>query len=223
MHAQNQSKTGRPSQGHCDGGCGEEVQLGRLQRELLELLSEQGAVPFDQLVRFLGCTRSRALSSRRRLQRLGWIEGRLFLVGDAEWFWLSRKGVGIAGGAHRYTVPSVRSLPHRRAINETRLFLRDKAPAGRWSSERAIHGAAGSVEHVPDAVLEVGGERHAIEVELSRKPPREVAEILDKHSERYDAVIYFCGPQTYGLMKRVQAEGRWPKLHVRHVPGSRPC
>ena len=201
----------------------EEIKLGRRQRELLELLSEQGAVPLDQLVRFLGCKGSRVKESMRRLGRLGWIEQRQFLANDSEWVWLSRKGVGIADGSHRYTVPNIRSLAHRRAINETRLFLRDKAPTGRWSSERAIHGVAGSAEHVPDAVLEVGGERHAIEVELSRKPPREVAEILDKHSERYDAVIYFCGPQTYGLMKRVQTEGRWPKLHVRRVPRSGSC
>lgn len=217
MHAQKQSNKGRLARGLRSEGAG--AQLGRRQRELLELLAEQGAVPFDQLVRFLGCRRSRVKDSIRGLERCGWIERRRFLAGDAEWFWPSRKGVGVAGGAHRYTVPNVRSLPHRRAINETRLFLCNRAPAGHWSSERAIHGIAGSAEHVPDAVFELGGERHAIEIELSRKPPREVAEILDQHSLQYDAVIYFCGPQTYRLMKRVQAEGRWPKLVVQRLLG----
>jgi len=217
MHAQKQSNSGHLARGF--RGEGAAVQkVGRRQRELLELLSEQGAVPFDQLVRFLGCKRSRVEGSLRGLEQRGWIEKRQFLAGDARWFWLSRKGVGLAGRAHRYTVPNVRSLPHRRAINETRLFLCDRAPAGRWSSERAIHGVAGSADHVPDAVFEVSGERHAIEVELSRKPPREVAEILHQHSLRYDAVIYFCGPHTYRLMKRVQAEGRWPKLIVQQLP-----
>jgi DNA-binding MarR family transcriptional regulator len=218
MHAQKQSNKGRLARGLRGEGAGQQ-ELGPRQRELLELLSEQGAVPFDQLVRFLGCKRSRVKDSIRSLERRGWIEQQRFLAGDSRWFWLSRKGVGVADRAHRYTVPNVRSLPHRRAINETRLFLRDRAPAGCWSSERAIHGVAGSAEHVPDAVFEVGGERHAIEVELSRKPPREVAEILDQHSLHYDAVIYFCGPQTYRLMQRVQAEGRWPKLMVKQLSG----
>jgi hypothetical protein len=222
MHAQKQSNNGRLARGLRGEGT-EEQKLGQRQRDVLELLSEQGAVPFDQLVRFLACKGSRVKDSMRRLQRLGWIEQRQFLAGDAQWFWLSRRGVGVAGRAHRYTVPNVRSLPHRRAINETRLFLCERAPAGRWSSERAIHGVAGSVDHVPDALFEVDGERHAIEVELSRKPPREVAEILDQHSLHYDAVIYFCGPRTYNLMKHLQAEGRWPKLHVRRVPRSESC
>jgi DNA-binding MarR family transcriptional regulator len=217
MHAQKQSNKGRLAREPRGKGAAEQ-KVDRRQWELLELLSEQGAVPFDQLVRFLGCKRSRVKDSIRGLEQRGWIEQRQFLAGDARWFWLSRKGASVAHGAHRYTVPNVRSLPHRRAINETRLFLCDRAPAGRWSSERAVHGVAGSAEHVPDAVFEVGGERHAIEVELSRKPPRQVAEILDQHSLRYDAVIYFCGPRTYRLMNRVQAEGRWPKLIVQQLP-----
>jgi hypothetical protein len=217
MHAQKQSDKGRLARGLRREGAAEQ-KVGARRRELLELLSEQGAVPLDQLVRFLGCKRSRVKDSIRGLDQHGWIEQRQFLAGDARWFWLSRKGVGVTGGTHRYTVPNVRSLPHRRAINETRLFLYERAPAGRWSSERAIHGASGSAEHVPDAVFEVGGERHAIEVELSRKPRRELAEILDQHSLKYDAVIYFCGPQTYRLMKRVQAEGRWPKLIIQQLP-----
>src|SRR4029077_12134334 len=110
-----------------------------------------------------------------------------------------------------------------RAITEIRLFLSKRAPQGVWKSERAIHGVPGTADHVPDAVFEIDGERHPIEVELSRKSPREVARILDRHSRRYDAVIYFCGPRTYGVMERIQAEGRCPKLRVRPVPWSGSC
>lgn len=222
MHAQKQSNKGRLAREPRGKGAGDQ-KVGRRQWELLELLSEQGAVPFDQLVRILGCKRSRVKDSIRGLEQRGWIEQRQFLAGDARWLWLSRKGTNVADSAHRYTVPNVRSLPHRRAINETRLFLAQRAPAGRWSSERAIHRGPGSAEHVPDAIFEVGGERHAIEVELSRKPSREIAEILDQHSLRYDAIIYFCGPRTYALMKRVQAEGRWARLNVQPVPRGRSC
>ena len=78
-------------------------------------------------------------------------------------------------------------------------------------------------DHLPDAVFEIGGERHAIEAELSHKGHHEIRLIVAQHSNRYDAVLYFCGPRTYNLMKRVQAEGRWPKLIVRRVPQGEPC
>lgn len=216
MHAHEQSNNGN-AVGRLGGGSAGRPIPGP-QRQLIELLAEQGAVPFDQLQRFLRCKGPQLEGRLRALQRLGWIEQRRFLVGDTRWFWLSRRGAGIADGTHRYTVPNVRSLPHRRAINETRLFLREREPAGRWISERVIHAADPSAEHVPDGVFEIGGERHAIEVELSRKPPRTLAEILDQHSSRYDAVIYMCGARTYGLMERLQGEGRWPTLRVQRLP-----
>jgi hypothetical protein len=218
MHAQKRSNN-RHSVRALQGRGAQQRKLGCRQQRLLKLLDEQGAVPLDQLARFIGKPRARIEASLRGLQLFGLIEQRRFLAGDAPWCWLSRQGLRVAGGQHRYTVPNVKSLSHRRAINETRLFLSGRAPGGIWSSERAIHGVPGSADHVPDALFEIDGERHAVEVELSRKPPCEVAEILDHHSLRYDAVIYFCGPRTYRLMKRVQAEGRWPKLIVKQLPG----
>ncbi len=114
-------------------------------------------------------------------------------------------------------------LAHRRAVNEIRLYLAERAPTGRWLCERAVFRQRDPNDHLPDAVFEIDGERHAIEAELSHKRNHEIHRIVAEHSDRYDAVIYFCAPRTYNLMKRVQAEGRWPKLIVRRLPEAPPC
>lgn len=189
----------------------------------LRLLSEQVAIPLDQLARFLAGSPADVAGIVRGLEEAGWVERRCFLVGDCPWFWLSHRGVARAGTGFPQRQPDVAGLAHRRAVNEVRLHLCERAPRGRWVCERAIYRRRDPAEHLPDAVFEVDGERHAIEVELSRKGNREIRRIVAQHSDRYDAVLYFCGHSPYRLLKRVQAEGRWPKLIVRRLPEAALC
>jgi hypothetical protein len=189
----------------------------------LRLLSEQAAVPLDQLARFLRSSLGDAVALVQGLEAAGCVEHRRFLVRDHPWFWPSYRGARLAGTGFHYTVPDVAILAHRRAVNEIRLHLAERAPQGRWVCERAVFRQRDPSDHLPDAVFEIGGERHAIEAELSHKGHHEIRLIVAQHSNRYDAVLYFCGPRTYNLMKRVQAEGRWPKLVVRRVPQGEPC
>ncbi len=193
------------------------------ERSILRLLSEQAAIPLDQLARFSGRSPASAARLAQGLEAAGWIESRRFLIRDHAWFWPSRRGAALAGTGFSFNSPDVAILAHRRAVNEVRLQLRQWAPQGRWVCERAVLRRRAAGDRLPDAVFEIEGERHAIEVELSRKGDREIREIVARHSERYDAVIYFCGRRTYRLMKRVQAEGRWPKLAVRRMPGASSC
>jgi hypothetical protein len=190
---------------------------------VLRLLSEQGAVPLDQLSRLLAVELAPAVRMAQRLEDGGLVESRRFLVCDYPWFWPSRRGAVRAGTGFHYKPPDVAMLAHRRAVNEIRLHLAERAAEGVWVCERAVLGRRDPAEHLPDAVFEVGGERHAIEAELSCKTHRQIREILARHSDRYDAVIYFCGARTYRFMKRVQADGRWPKLVVRRLPEGEPC
>lgn len=193
------------------------------ERHALRLLSEQGAIPLDQLARFLDGSLADAVGVVQGLDAAGSIEHRRFLVRDHPWFWPSRRGVQLAGTGFHYALPDVAMLAHRRAVNEIRLHLQERAPRGRWLCERAVFRRRDPEDHLPDGVFEVDGERHAIEAELSHKGHREIRLIVAQHSNRYDAVIYFCGPRTYRFMKRVQAEGCWPKLIVRRVPEGDPC
>jgi len=189
----------------------------------LRVLSEQVAIPLDQLTRFLDLDLEQGVALAQRLDDQGLVQTRRFLVGDFPWLWLSRCGAGRAGTGFPYREPDVASLAHRRALNEIRLHLRDRAPEGRWVCERVVYRRRDPEDHLPDAVFEIDGERHAVEAELSTKTNREIRLIVAEHSNRYDAVLYFCGPHPYNLLKRVQAEGRWPKLVVRRLPQGEPC
>ncbi|HKI67836.1 MAG TPA: hypothetical protein VJ989_11270 [Solirubrobacterales bacterium] len=191
--------------------------------DALRLLSEQATIPLDQFARFLGLPLERAVRIVQRLDEEGLVESRRFLVRDFPWLWPSRRGARLSGTGFPYSAPDVALLAHRRAINEVRLYLAERAPQGRWVCERTVFRQRDPEDHLPDAVFEVGGERHAIEAELTSKRNREIHRIVAEHSNRYDAVLYFCGPLPYNLLKRVQAEGRWPKLIVRRVPEGEPC
>ncbi len=193
------------------------------RRRALLLLSEQAAIPLDQLARFLGGGLEEAVRIAQRLEEDGLVKTRRFLVRDYPWLWLTGGGARLAGTGFPAAAPDVAMLAHRRAVNDARLYLAQRAPAGRWVCERAVFRQRDPEDHLPDAVFEIGGERHAIEAELSSKRDSEIHRIVAEHSNRYDAVLYFCGPYPYRLLKRVQAEGRWPKLVVRRVPEGEPC
>lgn len=189
---------------------------------MLGLLCEQVAIPLDQLARFLNCARRDAARTVEGLREAGCIAQRRFLADEEAWIWATRRGAALSGTGLEYRTPTVRWLTHRRAVNEVRLHLAEREPDGRWICEREV-GQAGEVDlPKPDGVFEVGGERHAIEVELSRKSRPVLRSILASHSRRYDAVVYFCSPQTRGLLEEVRRRERWPKLLVRDVPGLRP-
>lgn len=193
------------------------------EAEALRLLSEQVAIPLDQLIRFLDLGLEQGALLVQRLDAEGLLENKRFLVRDYPWLWLSRRGAERSGTGFPYREPDVSSIAHRRALNEVRLYLRGRAPEGRWVCERVVYRRRDPEDHLPDAVFEIGGERHAIEAELSTKTNPEIRQIVAQHSNRYDAVLYFCGPHPYNLLKRVQAEGRWPKLVVRRLPQGEPC
>jgi hypothetical protein len=194
------------------------AELSPAQATALRLLSEQVAIPLDQLARFLGCPLEGAVAVAQSLEEAGCVRHRRFLVRDMPWFWLNARGARLSGTGFVASTPDVAMLAHRRAVNEVRLHLAERAPEGRWVCERTVFRQRDPEDHLPDAVFEIGGERHAIEAELSLKGNDEIRRIVAEHSDRYDAVLYFCGPRTRRLLKRVQAEGRWPKLVVRRLP-----
>jgi hypothetical protein len=192
--------------------------LSAAQATVLRVLSEQVAIPLDQLGRFLDCPLERVVKVMQGLEDAGCIGHRRFLVRDMPWFWLNARGARLSGTGFVASAPDVAMLAHRRAINEVRLHLAERAPEGHWVCERTVYRQRDPEDHLPDAVFEIDGERHAIEAELSLKGNDEIRHIVAEHSDRYDAVLYFCGPRTHRLLKRVQAEGRWPKLVVRRLP-----
>lgn len=209
--------------GHQPPAVAQGAGLSAVETAVLRLLSEQVAIPLDQLARFVDCSLGRAVELMQSLENAGCVRHRRFLVRDMPWFWLNSRGARLADTGFVASAPDVAMLAHRRAVNEVRLHLAERAPEGRWVCERTVFRQRDPEDHLPDAVFEIGGERHAIEAELSLKRNDEIRRIVAEHSNRYDAVLYFCGPRPHRLLKRVQAEGRWPKLLVRRLPEGKPC
>jgi hypothetical protein len=217
MHTQ-AAQIGRPTPPRTSSAASAAEDLSASAQVALRALSEQVAMPLDQLARFCELSFEAAIRALQELGEAGCIEHRRFLVRDFPWYWPSRRGARLAGTRFPYRCPDVSSLAHRRAISEIRIFLARRAPHGRWLCERCVYRRRDPDDHLPDALFEVDGERHAIEAELSRKGNAEIRQIVAQHSDRYDAVLYFCGKRTYRMMKRLEAEGRWPKLVVRPLP-----
>ncbi len=192
--------------------------LTRREMTVLRLLAEQVAIPLDQLARFVDFEAGRVAAD---LEEIGCVKQGSFRAGEAPWLWLTNRGARLSGTGFPAYTPSLRWLTHRRALNEVRLLCTELAPEGRWICERELCRQHRYGDYVPDAVLEVDGERQAIEVELSSKPRRELRKVLASHSARYDAVVHFCGPDPYRLLGRVREEEDWPKLVVRRAPAFR--
>lgn len=219
MHGQATSKKRKPYDGKVAKA---RRRLGEPERAALRLISEQVAIPLDQLARFLDGGVQEAVRIAGRLEEIGCVGHRRFLVADFPWLWLNSLGAQLVDTSFPSREPDVASLAHRRALNEIRLYLADRAPAGKWVCERVVYRRRDPADHIPDAILEIDGERHAIEAELTPKRHPQLRRIIAQHSNRYDAVIYFCNAATYPLLKRMQEEGRFPKLAVQHLPEAPP-
>ncbi len=186
--------------------------------ELLRLIAEQGAIPFDQLARFLGAEVCQAASVVKHLTKVGYADYGRFLHDEPHWAWLSCRGARLSGTGFRPNRPKVGAMARMRAVNEVRLHIARRAPDAHWISGRSIVRKQGRSGHRPNAVVEIGAERHAIVVQLRVGDHERARDIVETHMARYDAVIYFANPAARALLMRLQAEHHWPKLVIRSIP-----
>ncbi|HEY4779580.1 MAG TPA: replication-relaxation family protein [Solirubrobacterales bacterium] len=217
MHTQTKfPNSSSSSDSSVGGGSRRPHPLGDRDRELLRLVSEQRMIRLDQLARFLGRRPSEARRIVARLVRDGYAEQERFLVAEPEpWVWLTRAGERASGTGYIHYEPKVAVLAHTAAANEVRLAVTKEHSRAKWVSERALWRKEGrSGRHLADAVLELAGKRHAIEVELTRKWPKRVAEIVAELCERYDVVDYYCTPTTRRIVERAQREYGFSNLRI---------
>jgi hypothetical protein len=156
----------------------------------LYLTGQMGGLQLDQLARFSGGI----YRGREHAVVVSWRDRGYAQLGrlseGPEWVWLTHAGMRECGLTYPATKPRVPA--HTRAVTETRLafmvtraFYEGKAS---WRCERDILSVRGigRDEHTPDGVVTWpagtgvtwAGESWAIEVELSRKDSRRVAEIM---------------------------------------------
>jgi len=188
--------------------------------ELLRLIAEQGAVPFDQFARFLGCDQRRAASLAKHLFKAGFTDYGRFLHDEPHWVWLSGRGMRLSGTGFQPRRPKVGAMARMRAVNEVRLHIARRAPDARWICGRSVVREQGLRGYRPNAVVEIGRERHAILVKRRGHMPEHEREVIETHMARHDAVVAFAAPAPRKQLTRLQAEHHWPKLVVRDIPSA---
>ena len=185
---------------------------------ILDFISEQGAIPIDQLALFLDFKLDKAKRTVKRLHEAGLVRREKPLAGEPEWIWLSKRGARFSTTGLSSPRPKVGSLALMRAVNEVRLRITKANPGVSWISRRVLLNRQGRNAAVPKAVIEVGDERHAIEIRLNAGPEAKVLEQIERRLYDHDAAVYFCGPQALAQMKRLHEKYGWRNLVVRGLP-----
>ena len=186
--------------------------------ELLHLIAEQRGIPFDQLARFIGCEAEQAVRRAEHLAKAGYAEYGRFLIAEPHWIWLTGRGARLSGTGFGPGAPGVGAMARIRATNEVRLLILRRAPEASWVCSRRLTRELGKHCHRPNAVVQIGSERHAILVQLRAAEQRRTRSVLEAHMARYDAVVAFAAPRPRRLLERLAAEHHWPKLFIRDLP-----
>lgn len=185
---------------------------------ILDLISEQGAIPIDQLARFLDCKLDKAKRTVKRLHEAGLLRKERLLAKEPDWVWLSKRGARFSTTGLSAPRPKVGSLALMRATSEVRITITRNDPEIRWVSRRVLLHEQGRNAAVPRAVVEVGDERHAIEVRLAPALEANLVRQLRQRTADYDAMVFFCAPKALRQLKSIQEKYGWPKLFIGPMP-----
>ncbi|HLV98231.1 MAG TPA: hypothetical protein VKT82_06085 [Ktedonobacterales bacterium] len=196
----------------------------------LRWIGEQYAVRLDHLQRVLGRQAGEGTqepgilgieTTRKLVQRwrgAGLVEHAVLERLQPGWVWLTRRGLEQLELEYQGWEPRMQGLRHLYALNHARLWVETHQAGAIWRGERQLRHEGGYVrrtskaEHRPDAEVEIGAQRVAIEVELSDKVPARLAAILYELARSYAGIWYFCSPKTQALMQRAIAELNPPAI-----------
>lgn len=229
MSAREGSSAGQHLAGYHHGGPDAQRQSTRRRPEpwefeLLRLVAEQQGIPFDQLARFLDCKIDQAVRVAKHLSKAGFANYGRSLHDEPHWLWLTARGSAHSGTEFAGGRPKVGAMDRIRAVNEVRLHIARRAPDARWVCGRTVFREQGRKGRRPNAVVEIGDERHAILVKHGiRQSEWRERDILESLMRGYDAVVAFCAPGPGNLYRRLASAHHWPKLVIRNIPEPPPC
>lgn len=188
------------------------------QADVLRLLSEQEAMPMDQFARFLKRDSRSAKAVAEHLREAGLIEEGIGPVDEGSWVWPTKHGARLCETGLKAVVPSLLTLVLLRQRNEARLFVEGLYPEGRWVSRRMLlKGNKGAT--VPAGVMEEGGKKHAVEIEVATTAPRTIAKKYEVRYEQYTRqgyeVLILCAPGKAGVFEKLKAARGWDRLTVK--------
>jgi len=181
-------------------------------RFALTWVGEQYAMRFDQVQELLGQRAGHGATYEDEIgdsathnvldhwKKGKWVDTRRLDETGQVWVWLTKKGLTALSLPYQYLhAPNLgeEKLKHVSAITDVRLEHDDGTPGTQWTSERTLlqgtHRRRGDARvHRPDAVLTIGDDLIAIEVELSRKTESLLSHVLlslvqdrDYHGQAY--------------------------------------
>jgi hypothetical protein len=188
---------------------------------LLAVVGEQYALTAAQLARLLGHRDASAAYLRDRWVRAGWVRCARLTYTLPSLVWLTADGAAICASPYRPWRPKVALATHIEAVGNVRLLLAHELGLGDWRCERALRHAAPSRvarQHLPDALLDLGNDRVAVEVELTAKRRARTAAIMQELALGHDQVWYFASRQTRRQLDQLAAESPWVNVSVYPYP-----
>jgi hypothetical protein len=198
------------------------VRLSERDAELLLLIAEQYAVSVDQLARLIGRTHRTGRWLRDRWRKAGWVESRKLTAEGPSLVWLTAAGARLARSPYRIWRPNAALAGHIEAVTEVRMLLEQQLRLGNWLCERSLAqtllSQAGARPHLPDALLKLGGEEIAIEVELTLKSRARLDALIEELGQNYEQVWYFADPSLAPSLRLLAADTPWQNVSVYSYP-----
>jgi hypothetical protein len=203
----------------CDYGS---VKASERDLQLLYLVGEQYALTVPQIARLIGRSIHTARALRDRWKRAGWVGSGQLAIQAPSFVWLSGRGAAGVESPFRVWQPNHGLALHIEAVTNVRLLLEWDLRLGSWECERAIAQQLAKDRagrgHLPDAVLHKGGERIAIEVELTLKSRLRLGAIIDEVSVAYDQVWYFAPERLRPTLAQLAAAALHGNVTVHRYP-----
>lgn len=214
-----------------NGGLGAQRDPEVWEVAVLDLLAEQGAIPDDQLARFLKCRQARAKAIAEHLLEAGFVKRAQPEEEGAAWNWLGTRAAKFVTLDVGMQNPTMAGLPRLRAWNEVRLQILERTKGTvKWTSGRVLRRERGKEGSLPDAVAveePASGtsqprQSYAIDVRLNLL--NDMEKLFCRYQARaaeHDWVVWYCAPKARRTARRLADEFDCPKLVVRTIPGYR--
>jgi hypothetical protein len=186
--------------------------------DILRLVSEQGAVPMDQLSRFMKREEAETLKIVQEFAHLNYATSASLIAAEPDWVWLKEAGNRFAETRLCCMKPKIGGLPNLRTLNELRLQLEGD---GEWMSRRQLMRECGPHASVPDAVLRTDGSRAAILVRFDNRQFARFAKRIQGFSGTFDSVTCYCANRIVSRRLehlRNSTESSW--LTIEQLPSS---
>jgi DNA-binding MarR family transcriptional regulator len=188
------------------------------EREVLCLVSEQGAIPVDQLARFLGVDGGAAGRIATHLREVGYLRWQRILADEPPWLWLTYSGMKAVDNGLPELHLRVGALPRLRLVNEVRLHIAEREPTARWTSARQLWSRHGRAFRAPAGVVSWKGERHSMDVITHYLLAEWFSERVAHRSATYDAVVYFCPAALRKYYAKIAEANDFSRLVLKPMP-----